>query len=168
MLSLAQMELILFIAAPVVLCFGCVTKPRLMAHQWLVCGWVALAQHQGFFFSHSRLGVGRGLGGDTTQTAGSGWPEGYSMLYNVMLSNKNWGEQVLGEVAVAWGRQLLLRGWFWHHSAYGRWWVISLASLLVFFFLLLLSFTYWTISWPMNSFTHALSVLSHCPMGAGD
>lgn len=36
----------------------------------------------------SRLGVGKTLGGDTAGTVDSNWPKGYSMAYNVMISNK--------------------------------------------------------------------------------
>jgi len=35
--------------------------------------------------------VSKELGGDTTGTADSNWPKGYSMLDDVMFSTKYWG-----------------------------------------------------------------------------
>ena len=62
----------------------------------------------------SRLKVDKKLGGDTTWRADLNWPK-YSMPYNVILCNKNWGEGVLGDVAIT-------RRLSWHHCACGRWW----------------------------------------------
>ena len=39
----------------------------------------------------SRLGVGRRLGKDIAGTADLNSPNGYSIPYDVMLSNKTWG-----------------------------------------------------------------------------
>jgi len=41
----------------------------------------------------SRLEVGKKLGGDTAGTNDSKWPKGYAVLYDVMLSNKSWGNE---------------------------------------------------------------------------
>lgn len=43
----AGMELIFFIVACRVLCFGLVTKTGLITHQCFICYWTVLAQHQG-------------------------------------------------------------------------------------------------------------------------
>lgn len=91
---------------------------------WIQQGWwhtsgSALAEqclHSPKVFSFPTVlpqrGVGKGLGGCTTQTASPGWPEGYSTLYNIMLSNKNWGEEVLG-----WGSYCL-------ETCLGCWWEV--------------------------------------------
>lgn len=100
------MDLIFCTTAPVVLCLGFVTKMRLIAHQCFGYCWIALARVSEFSVFHSlppvsRLGVNRWLGGSTMWAAGSGWLEGYSMPYNVMLRSENWGDEVFGEVAIA-------------------------------------------------------------------
>lgn len=83
--------------------------------------WAVLVYQQGFPFSPLW----------TTQQVGWGWTTSwqgtqpgpkYSMLYNVMFSSKKWEKRLLGEVAIAWR----LSG---HHSACGRWWVTTFATL---------------------------------------
>lgn len=64
------------------------------------------------------------LGGDTSWTADSNWLRGYSTPCNTMLSNKT-------ERRGFAGRQPFAQRLAGHHSAYGRWRVIALASLVL-------------------------------------
>lgn len=93
-LGLAGMELVFFIAAPVVLCFGFVTKEMLIKYQCFSYCWIQLvtASKSCLFFTlppgnRAGLGVGRMLGEDAARTAEPPWPKGYSSSH-VMLSNK--------------------------------------------------------------------------------
>lgn len=77
-----------------------------------------------------RLGVGKKLGRDTTQTVDPNWFKGYSMLCNDMLSNRNEGKE--GDFCFVFYGSLCSE-LFGHQYAYGRWWVISIALLMFFF-----------------------------------
>jgi len=88
-----------------------------------------LALHEGFAFSFlllcpplplGRLRVCKRLKGNTARTADPNWPKAYSLLYNVMLSNKKWDRgRRKGEWWLAgW---VLFRDWLGHSFAYGRW-----------------------------------------------
>ena len=86
------MELILPIAALIVLCSVLVARKVLITHQCFGYCWAVLAQHQGCLSNipplTSRLGVGKILGGDTARTADPNWPKGYSMPYDVCSAIK--------------------------------------------------------------------------------
>ena len=94
------MELTFCIAAPTMLCFGFAAKTVLIAHQqfWLLlnsactASWLSLLPTLPPRTSlKSQLEVGKRLGRDTARTVDLNWPKRYSILSNVMLTNKNWG-----------------------------------------------------------------------------
>jgi len=100
-LGLAGMELIFSIAACMVLCSRLVTKPVLVKHSVLGIAEQCLHSIKAFSFSDSgprtsRLGVGKGLGGDTARTADPDCLKGYPVLYDIMLSNQFWGKDEEG------------------------------------------------------------------------
>lgn len=146
---LTAMELIFFIAARMVLCFG-----LLITHQFFHCCWAVLACRQGFPFfpffplSMNRLGAGKKLEEDTVRTADPKWPKGYSIPYNIMLSRKKCEEVFLGEAINAWrlaGDQSICR----------TWWVIVFASLFLFVFA---SLTKLSLSWRVCCFCSSYSL----------
>lgn len=75
-LGLSRVELTLFRAAPMVLCFAAVSRTELVTHQCFGCCGAVLAQLEGFLSSilppprkASRLELGKKLGGDAAGTA---------------------------------------------------------------------------------------------------
>lgn len=123
------MSLIFFINAH----FGYVTKTVLMTYQCFGCCSAVLAERQRLLFFPAplctpnpirSLEVCSKLGGDTSWTADSNWLRGYSTPCNTMLSNKT-------ERRGFAGRQPFAQRLAGHHSAYGRWRVIALASLVL-------------------------------------
>jgi len=87
------MELVFFIAAQMVLCFGFVSKTALLTHWWFSSCWAVLAQHKDFLcFSYQEetgvLVLGNSLRGNIARTADSNWPKGYSLPYNIVISNE--------------------------------------------------------------------------------
>lgn len=122
-----------FLAACVVVSFGFVTEIVLITHQGVDC-WVALliASRLAFFpllQQWGGWGWARGWEGDTAGTAEPGWPQGYFMPCNIVLSSKKkkkkWGTRDLREVAIAGrlcislltgGGEWLLLLCFFHHS----------------------------------------------------
>lgn len=113
--------------------FGYVTKTVLMTYQCFGCCSAVLAERQRFLFFPTllctpnpirSLEVRSKLGGDTSWRADSNWLKGYSTPCNTMLSNKT-------ERRGFAGRQSFAQRLAGHHSAYGRWRVIALASLVL-------------------------------------
>jgi len=97
-LGLPGMDLTVFTAAGLVLCFGFVTKTVLITHQCFGCFWMMLAKPQGRLFFPcccQRAGWGGQEDG-----RGHSWPKlarEYSIPCGVLLSNKNWGRETRGE-----------------------------------------------------------------------
>lgn len=113
-MGLAGTELIFFLEAQSVLCFGSVTGAVLVTHQNLAAAEQSLQRDKAFPFSCSvssvsGLGVCKKLRRDTTRTADPKGPEGYSMPDNIMHSNApKLQEGSFGEVAIAKTAQRLL------------------------------------------------------------
>ena len=88
---LVGIELIFFIVLHVMPCFGFVTKTVSIKHWYLTYCWAVLTQCL-TTSSASRLEVHKKLGWDIAETADPNWWKGYSIPYDVMLSNKGWGK----------------------------------------------------------------------------
>lgn len=87
-LSLAETDLIFFIAAHMMLCFGFVNETVLIHWSCNYCRTLH-AQCGDFLFLHcaptvSMLGRHKRLRGDTGRTADLNSPKGYSILYDLM------------------------------------------------------------------------------------
>lgn len=125
-----------FLAACVVVSFGFVTEIVLITHQGVDC-WVALliASRLAFFpllQQWGGWGWARGWEGDTAGTAEPGWPQGYFMPCNIVLSSKK--KKKMRNKGFEGGSHC------WetvHQSTYGRWWVIAFALLFSSFLCLL-------------------------------
>lgn len=89
-LGLAGIELVFFTVAPMVLCFGFVTKTVVTAHDCLHHCWSVPAQHQGFLCFLLHLAKEQDGVGKRTQLDDPNRPHNPTP-YNVMLSNKNEG-----------------------------------------------------------------------------
>jgi len=86
-----------FIAAPVVLCFAFEAKTVLVAHQCFGYCRIVLAQCQGFLSVFSSLPK---LGRDTARTVKPNRPKGFSIVYDLIRSNKS-SEKGRGRVDVS-------------------------------------------------------------------
>lgn len=92
---LADIELIFFIAALVVLCFGFVTNTLLIADQcWLLLNSACTASSLSLFptFPHqaSKLRLSKKLWWDAAETADVNGPKRSYIPYKLILDDKNW------------------------------------------------------------------------------
>lgn len=85
-LALAAMELTFPTAAHTVLCPACVSRAALIL--WLLLSSAGMAPR--LVPQSEPLGGGQELGRSHSEAADPNWPEGYSLLYGVMLRNKIW------------------------------------------------------------------------------
>lgn len=88
LLSAGIGELLFFLAAGTVLCFGFSTGIMLVAHWYLGCCWAVLTLNPGFF-SFPRSGseqVHKKLGGNLTRAANLNVPRGYSIPWSISWS----------------------------------------------------------------------------------
>lgn len=94
-LGLAGVEFTFFIAACIMMYFGCETKTMLVTHHYFGHGWAVLLQCQGFLFfplcppSSSRLRVDKKLGGDTARTADLNQPKRCPIPYDAVPSSSS-------------------------------------------------------------------------------
>ena len=109
----------------------------------------------------SRLGVRKKFGGGTARTDNSNWPKGYSIPYDVMLSNKSLGEEGRKEGEDIWSYGVCLpklplrvTKMAKHLPADGTYWINSL-----FWFPCMCSFCF--PSWTVLILTHGF--LPFCP-----
>lgn len=85
------MELTFLTAAHIALCSSPVARTELVLYQCFGYCLTMVAQNQGCFSNSSRLRVGKKWWVDIVRTADLNWLKRYSILYDIMLSNKNWG-----------------------------------------------------------------------------
>lgn len=122
LLSAGIGELILFLVAGTVLCFGFSMRIMLVTHWYFGCCWAVLTLNPGIF-SFPRSGseqVHKKLGGSTARTGDPNLPKGCSMPWSIMVSVHT------GEV----GQELLIacQGWAGHWSEHDEqlYWVSPL------------------------------------------
>lgn len=88
-------EIIFFIAC-IVTCFGFVMKTVFITQGHFSYYWTLSIPP--ITLPASRLGVRKKLGGDTVGAADPNWAKGYSVPYEVMLSNWGWEKKEEGEM----------------------------------------------------------------------